>query len=428
MKKLNLIFLSTLLLTLVFGTTSYAKTLVTDTPKFVMTELLEYARDVQDELRSNYDLELREALINEMISNTNIDTLWHEFLNYYIGEEPNYLDQLVCMINLDYLDSELNLIFIPVKENATDSENYTLNLNETQTNTGFTTQVRTVDSSLSNINTRAFKLTIKNTGAISTGTNGTSSLSINNLNQLIVEENSDILNFPGIIGFNKEPYARVKLIQNASYTYYDLEDYIQVQSSGGGGEEDNPPSSGDNANGDSIDIIGGVTQGNADYWGNPDKMKGEDYENEISDGINDSMDKISAELEENEIFNSIAIAEQKIIDLFLENPEDFKISWRDVKYYNKTLVPAGEINFSQMCRDNETLGRVKNILNIIVSAMISLSLFKYIFNLIMVTLGIDHPLVLETEKDDITEISSTKVGNKTYVTKRTYKSDKKGGR
>lgn len=175
------------------------------------------------------------------------------------------------------------------------------------------------------------------------------------------------------------------------------------------------------------EIAGATTQGNKDFWGNKDEMSEEDYENQISDGINDSMDQITGELEQNEVFNSIAIAEQKIIDLFLEEPEDFKISWQDVKYLEKTLVPAGEINFSQMCRENEALGRVKNTLNIIVSAMISLSLFRYIFNLIMVTLGIDHPLILETEKDDITEISSTKIGNKTYITKKTYKSDKKKG-
>ena len=176
------------------------------------------------------------------------------------------------------------------------------------------------------------------------------------------------------------------------------------------------------------EIAGATEQANKDFWGNKDEMNEEDYENQISEGINESMEQITEELEQNEVFDSIAIAEQKIIDLFLEEPEDFKITWADIKYMDKTLVQKGEINFSQICRENETLGNVKNILNIIVSAMISLSLFKYIFNLIMVTLGIDHPLILEAEKDDITEISSTRIGNKTYVTKRTYKSDKKGGR
>lgn len=176
------------------------------------------------------------------------------------------------------------------------------------------------------------------------------------------------------------------------------------------------------------DIEKATEEANKNYWGDSQKMNESDYENQIKNGINSSMGEISENLEKNKIFKSIAIAEQKIIDLFLEEPEDFKISWQNVKYLDKNLIPSGEINFSKMCRENETLGKVKSTLNIIVSAMISLQLFKYIYNLIMVTLGIDHPLILENDTDDITEISTTKVGNRTYVTKKTYKSDKKGGR
>lgn len=175
------------------------------------------------------------------------------------------------------------------------------------------------------------------------------------------------------------------------------------------------------------DIEKATEEGNKNYWGDSKKMNEGEYENQIQDGINNSVEEISENLEKNKIFKSIAIAEQKIIDLFLEEPEDFKISWQNVKYLDKNLIPSGEINFSEMCRENETLGKVKSTLNIIVSAMISLQLFKYIYNLIMITLGIDHPLILETDKDDITEISTTQVGNRTYVTKKTYKSDKKRG-
>ena len=177
----------------------------------------------------------------------------------------------------------------------------------------------------------------------------------------------------------------------------------------------------------SEDIKKATEEGNKNYWGDSEKMNESDYENQIKNGVNDSMEEISENLEKNKIFKSIAVAEQKIIDLFLEEPEDFKISWQNVKYLDKNLIPSGEINFSELCRENETLGKVKSTLNIIVSAMISLQLFKYIYNLIMLTLGIDHPLILETDKDDITEISTTQVGNRTYVTKKTYKSDKKRG-
>lgn len=174
------------------------------------------------------------------------------------------------------------------------------------------------------------------------------------------------------------------------------------------------------------DITNSVVDGNKDFWGNSDNMNAEDYENILQTEVNISMNSFSGELSKNEIFKSIAIAEQKVIDLFLGTPTDFLIEWQDVYYMDTKLIPAGQINFSKFCRENEALGRVKNTLNIIVSALISFALFKYIFNLIMVTLGIDHPLVLENQKDDITEISTTKIGNKTYVTKKTYKSNERG--
>lgn len=182
--------------------------------------------------------------------------------------------------------------------------------------------------------------------------------------------------------------------------------------------EDKIPTSGDIKD----STTAGVIAGNNSYWGNSGDMNHEDYENQINNGLNDSIDDITETLENNEVFDSIAIAEQKVIDLFLEEPEDFKISWNDVFYENTKLIPSGEVNFSKICRENEALGRVKSTLNIIISAMISFALFKQIYNLILVTLGIDSPFILEKPlEDEITYTTDEK--GRTYEITRGFNKD-----
>lgn len=87
-----------------------------------------------------------------------------------------------------------------------------------------------------------------------------------------------------------------------------------------------------------------------------------------------------------------------------------------MKYSGIELIPEGEINFSQMCRDNEELGTAKKYLNIILSGLFAIQLTKHLYNLLLATLGIDNPYVYEKEEGmDVTKDLNT--GITTYRTK-----------
>lgn len=64
------------------------------------------------------------------------------------------------------------------------------------------------------------------------------------------------------------------------------------------------------------------------------------------------------------------------------------------------MIPAGEVNFSELAREIEIIGTIKNTINIILSGMLALNLIRYVYNLILTTLGIDNPYILEDEKED----------------------------
>lgn len=143
------------------------------------------------------------------------------------------------------------------------------------------------------------------------------------------------------------------------------------------------------------DIIQAGVNANKDYWGTSVDVSSGDFEDDVSGMITDIMDTASGELTDNEVFDALNKAEIGFINAISGQADDFKISWNDVIYMNTKLIPAGEVNFSKMARENETLGKVKEYLNIIASAMLGLSLIKYIYNLILATLGIDNPYLYD---------------------------------
>lgn len=159
----------------------------------------------------------------------------------------------------------------------------------------------------------------------------------------------------------------------------------------------------------------GVIQGNTDYWGSSGDLGGENQEELINNKIDELTDSLSGDLLENEIFGILQKYEDKIFGSFI-GEEDFVISWNDVSYMGSVLIPSGEVNFSKMCRDNEALGNVKNVVNIILTFTILMNLVIYLYNLLLATLGIDNPYLYEKPVGSVTVAEYTDESGRTFVT------------
>lgn len=155
------------------------------------------------------------------------------------------------------------------------------------------------------------------------------------------------------------------------------------------------------------DIENAVEQGNKDYWGDVNE---DDTNGELGNIIDDVQNSMQDSLTENEIFGTLEKAEEGFLNLIGGEADDFKISWNDVKYMDKILIPEGQINFSQLCRENETLGTVKSYINIIMSALLSFAIIKYIYNLVLSTLGIDNQYLYDNSPE-VTATSTEQIGN-----------------
>lgn len=67
-----------------------------------------------------------------------------------------------------------------------------------------------------------------------------------------------------------------------------------------------------------------------------------------------------------------------------------------------------------MARDIPIVGKIKSTINIILSAFLGFNLIKYLYNLMLATLGIDNPYLYERDKDKITETHNINTGETTY--------------
>lgn len=129
-----------------------------------------------------------------------------------------------------------------------------------------------------------------------------------------------------------------------------------------------------------------------------------DYDEEladdtISDFISNMQDSISGELSNSQILGALEEVESGFIDLISGQASDFIVSWDDVYYNGVNLIPSGDINFSAFCRENSAFANVKEKLNIILSALCGIALIKYLYNLLLATLGIDNPYLYDKVKD-----------------------------
>lgn len=70
------------------------------------------------------------------------------------------------------------------------------------------------------------------------------------------------------------------------------------------------------------------------------------------------------------------------------------------------------MNFSKIARETPIIGQIKTTLNIILSGFLTLNILRYIYNLILTTLGIDNPFVIENEKQKIKTEDKKKKGEK----------------
>lgn len=80
-----------------------------------------------------------------------------------------------------------------------------------------------------------------------------------------------------------------------------------------------------------------------------------------------------------------------------------------------------------MAKDIEIIGTIKTYINIILSAFLSINLIKHIYNLLLTTLGIDNPYVIEAPENDtsITETQKIKMKSGKVLTQtRRYKGGK----
>lgn len=172
-----------------------------------------------------------------------------------------------------------------------------------------------------------------------------------------------------------------------------------------------------------------------------------DNVNDLNDTVNDVQAQLSGDLSNSEIFGALNTAEKGFFDIITGEASDFIISWDDIRIdgihnndnkvlnhasgsnfsslngsiilntsSNGVIIPAGQINFSKACRENAVLGKVKTTLNIILSALCAFALFKYLYNLILATLGIDNQFLYEKNEDgsSITSTYNVNTGQTTY--------------
>ena len=116
---------------------------------------------------------------------------------------------------------------------------------------------------------------------------------------------------------------------------------------------------------------------------------------------------------------------KQFFELFeTEQADDFKISWDGVNYKNSELIPSGELNFSAICRENEQIGKVKEYITLFAIVGASLTLLKFIWNMIAEMLGLNQTL-METDFGDAVmytyEDNSYDTDTRAYLDSKRYK-------
>ena len=100
--------------------------------------------------------------------------------------------------------------------------------------------------------------------------------------------------------------------------------------------EDKIPTSGDIESA----TTNGVIDGNNEYWGVSGDLNGEQQQQDIKNGINELINSFSGELNNNNIFQLLELAELGFIDILQGQAGDFKIEWNAGEYNGHKLIPA----------------------------------------------------------------------------------------
>lgn len=141
--------------------------------------------------------------------------------------------------------------------------------------------------------------------------------------------------------------------------------------------------------------VNAINNANENYWGGEEDLNEEEHNQEIEGNVNDLMENVSGELAKNEVVKMLDEAEKGFIAKFqkglAEEAYDLKFEWPDIKYEGLTLIEAGELNISKICRENETMGVVKGYIQVIATFTVVMNILGTIYNMILHALGVSHP-------------------------------------
>lgn len=179
-----------------------------------------------------------------------------------------------------------------------------------------------------------------------------------------------------------------------------------------------------------------ITNGVITYYGSGDGFTSQDSTNAIIDNTNQNkgfwenaynnlfvldsgdVNDIYATIESKfPSGDSPMVLYNQLFDLFSEEPGDFIIEWDNVPV-NLTIrngdtlvsgdvIPAGLINFNQLCRDNATMGIIKFWLNTIFSLSFYLLFFFEFYRCILRILGVSTEVV-NGDEDEVNVIDSVR--------------------
>lgn len=144
------------------------------------------------------------------------------------------------------------------------------------------------------------------------------------------------------------------------------------------------------------------------------------------------VDRLITDMKENikiDNFGDVS-GEIAILNTLTGEPSDFIIAWNPTQYMGKTIIPSGEINFSQKVREVPALKTTQDWLRIIMGYSITIVLMSEIFFTILRCLGVGVSIYeqhneeierleeMHTPKIYDTEVMTPK-GIKRYRTRRT---------
>lgn len=101
----------------------------------------------------------------------------------------------------------------------------------------------------------------------------------------------------------------------------------------------------------------------------------------------------------------------EILNILTGEPNDFVISWNNINYQNETIIPSGDINFSQKIRENQTLQEVMNWVHVILGfSLITIIIQEYWFTFLKILgVGVSVYEDNQEERERLEEVYGTHV-------------------